>query len=316
MRCRPAFRPSPLMRIIVALSLSLGLSLLVSPRASAQAQPLAPKLTEGAQSRYDLSVDLVVAQGEEVGRIVQSARMRFTVASVDEATKEATVRGSFERLTVVWTEPGKQVEFLWTGAGQAPAGDAPQIAVWKALAASEIELRVSPTGEVVGVAGMDEVMEALTAGDEEVGVEALGMFAPTQASSTFAPIWRADDLVDAPRAQGAGWQTTRTVPLGAAGALRLTVDFVVTSIEGDAFEYAGDETAEALRPDDPDPASPSFEVAEHSGRIEGEWNAAAGALERRTLQRRVGAEWKLGDLTLLQAQTVNYTIIRVADDAK
>lgn len=282
----------------VLLALALGFA-----PAFADAVRLRPDLSPGRTWMYDLSLDLLVNQSQTDSRLVQSARVKFVVQSVDEAGV-ATIGCAFQSLVAVWTDGEGQVEFVWSG-GDAPppAGEAesPFRSAARTLAAATVTLKVGPDGRVRSVDGLQESLGAL--GDQKrFPAAALGLFAPGQAPSSIEAIWRGDKLVDQPASAGAGWQTTVRVPLGPAGALEVTTDWVVMNATADTIAYTGDERAEVLRPAHPDAAAPSVRIDSFEGSIAGAWSVQAGAMKSRTAKRTMAASWTLGDVTVQQSQ--------------
>src|SRR6185295_10175936 len=90
-------------RVGVALWASVVLLGLVLSPAFAQTGTFRAKLQKGDVLRYDVAATIEVGPAKgPADRLEQHARLRLTVAEVDEEGV-ATVRGSFESLTAKWT---------------------------------------------------------------------------------------------------------------------------------------------------------------------------------------------------------------------
>ncbi len=294
--------------LATVLALSMGAS-----RAAAADEPVsfAPAFSPGGEWTYDLSVDLVVSQGERVTRIVQSAQIVLRCEQVDESGR-AGVKGALSRLTWVWTDADGQLEYTWSKADdpeadKAAAADEAFTEAGRALALAELAMLVAPDGAVVGVSGLEGAVAAVAA-ESRFGARALGLFEPAQFTRSIQLIWRADDNVAAPRRQGEGWQVNQSAPMGPAGELRITTDLVVTELSDNSARYTGRESAQIATPDEPAPTAPTVSLEEQSGAVQGAWNREVGALDSRTAERRLAMIFRLGDMALPQTQTSKVTL--------
>jgi len=314
--------PTALRRVVAPLALAT-IATWTSPSARAQPERVAlePGLTEGARYTHDLSLDLLVSQDTRVTHIVQGARLNLLVQNVNE--EGAAIRATFDRLTNVYSERigeggvERQYEFVWRRAEdpmieRAASASEGFTTLNRTLAGSTIQIFATPAGEIRRIEGLATLMQLVDDGDEqEILPPMLGVFSPGQLAPVLQPIFHADGLVEAPRGEGDGWQSTQTTPAGAAGAIEFIHDWSVAEVEGDEIEYRGRESVQMLRPDDAPASSPSVRIDEHAGQIDGAWSRQAGVLEGRSVQRRTALVWTLGEQSLRQTQRVEITLNRV-----
>ncbi|TVQ32148.1 MAG: hypothetical protein EA376_06630 [Phycisphaeraceae bacterium] len=275
-----------------------------------------PKLEQGAAWNYDISIDLVVSQRDVTHRLVQSGRLRLQVKRVDDEGM-ATVTGRLSRLSMMWSDDDGQVEFTWdiatdAGAERATSPDEALTNAARLLARGTIELQVAPDGRVIRVQGVDEATEALAESDR-VPTLAMGIFGRDELGDILSHVWRAEGLVDAPRAARQGWQTERAIPMGPAGELIFVTDWIVEEAGAQTVRFRGRESAEVARPERPDETAPSMRLAEHEGEGRGAWSMRHGAISELAHRRRIATEWRYGDLSVPQTQTSRLSI-RLQED--
>ncbi len=265
-------------------------------------------VTDDSRSwEYDLSLDVVVRQDQQLARFVQGARLRFELDRPAGDRGVAVVTGKFDTLNVLQNTQGRQVEFNWrSGQDGASSNDAFK-AICQSLANATLRLHIGSDGSVLRVDGLSDTLDALAA-DNEFDDRVLGIFGPDQIIDALAPIFTGDGVAHVAREKGDGWQSAMTTPLGPAGEIEFVTDWSITERAGESLSIKGVESFQHNRPATPDPAAPSMAATEHAGETDTVWNFDRSILVSRLSQRTMAAEWSLGDFAIQQRQSSTYRI--------
>lgn len=234
-------------------------------------------LTQGQELRYDIAARLEARTTAGAEVLEQSMRLRLTVASVDR--DGAKVHGRLESLKARSEGPGREAEeFAWVrGDPAGPEQDAPLAATCRAMAVMVFEVTVDPSGEILGIAGLERI------GDEVHGVEKvgrlMGVLAPEAAGRMLQPVFAVDASGKA-RNAGDSWTERRKIATGVWRSTA-TTEWRMVAVEGGNARIEG---AMTIQPDPTDDTRPLAEVVSQATTITAEWDAAASRLVRRVME--------------------------------
>ncbi len=310
---------------MVAALLTMGTSF----QAVAQEIDVAPRMNVGDVWRFSVALDVLVSeQAEETteaGRIVQSAHVRLEAIRAEE-DGAVVVRGDFDRMTSVWRRGNDQLEFSWSR----PAGDAPIeapdfddeaiaamtdverfSAMYASIAAQSFELRIGPSGEILGVAGLTDGLRFMTA-NAGLNSAALGMFVPPRFAEALGPIWTASGAA-AIEGVGDEWTEQREIGLGGAGELRIIADWTANRLRQDGrLECEGDVNVSIQLPDRPSETQPTVEVLRGVGDVEMTWSTADQTLVERAENLELTTSWVIGDIRMTMIQVSSRRLARLS----
>lgn len=244
----------------------------------------------GESYTYNIKARFSLTRGDDAGEQVleQQARLRFTVAGIDEAGT-ATVRAAFESLRASFKPAGKDepaTEFQWSKGEH--AADAPATLVspmYTELAETFLQFRVRADGTAEGVEGFDGVLEAGKESKLASPHQALGIFGPEAARAHLGVIWGLDPADG--RQAGQSWVTSRTAPVTSEARARVDKRWTLRSVEGGVAVLTAPVVVSLEAPARASEAEPTMKIAEQSGLAAAKWDAATRRLISCTTDQRL-----------------------------
>lgn len=315
----------------LVLSASFLVSLIsTGPCLAQDAVTLVRKLHPGQELSYAFHRDLKVSQtpsgaaeGDQPAAaessIVQSGTITLTVAAVrDDGVADVRIRFSDLKLSADTPDGAQQFD---SAAPAQPADKAPEAgadeaasepsllsALGNALASAPMSCSIAPDGTVRGLNGYESVIAVLgKAPAEERWLS--GMFMPDALILAIEQLVAVEGATG-PRKPGDGWQTTQRTGLGSAGALEVTTDWRLDSIENGIAKIVGEESLDLLVPQQADQSSPRVQLGESSGSSEIAWSVADGALISLRQEQKAATTWSLGELSVEQQQVTTFRLER------
>ncbi|MGP1345861.1 MAG: hypothetical protein ACTS3F_04230 [Phycisphaerales bacterium] len=269
---------SPALRVGQAMSYDAEWSAVVSQTVGADAS--ARRQAERITSKASLRLEVL-----EVGPEGQ-ARVRATVPSVELVHRAGDETRQYQHPL---PEDTAVIAVAWSGLGEI-------------LSRQQITFEVDATGAVGKVAGLEPFVNAAREASPELDLT--GMFTPSQFVAVVQPIFDADGARDESRSKGSSWESTDTVPLGAAGVLDISNTWRFVVVEEGIATVVGTPTISVRRPVNPEPNTPTISLGDHSGYTRLGWNVEKSMLQARESMLRMTMTFGVGDVSVEQTQTV------------
>jgi len=274
-------------------ALVLGAMVAAAPAAAGQDGVVLRARPEVGQSyRYDIQASFTLIRGNEPSpqTLEQRARVRFTVASVDEAGT-AVVRAAFESIKATLKPAGNDAAattFEWAqGVHPAEVPETSLSPMYTELAETILEFRVGPDGGLAKVEGFDDVLNAGGAEELSGPEQALGIFGPDATRAHLGVIWSLDRS-GAAREIGQSWVMPRTVAVTPTAAARSETRWVLRSIKDKLAEVSGPIVVTLDTRSPPiNEAQPKLAITEQSGTAAATWDTGRERLITCTTENKM-----------------------------
>ncbi len=312
----PSMRHAPLALAVLA-GLSTPAVVLAQP---AERVTFAPRFEQGQSMLYSVALDSNITQKEGdlpdfVQGVAQEIVLDLEVVTVDE--RGAVIDGEVKGLDVGAVWGGRMFSYVWPKVTTDVPMRLPPVIILEKLGEAAREVRVKirvdfPSGGEAGtvvVSGFENVAAALDEQDV-FDMTTLGLLANEQMADALGSAFFIEGTADKSIRVGAGWQTEERVNLGPAGAIEITTEWVLKSLDGSSATVTGRPRAAIARPQAADPAAPSVTIEDQSASVEVVWNTEIGRLDSRTSKQAMSTVWTLGPLTLSQKQDTTLTVVR------
>jgi hypothetical protein len=270
---------------------------------------------------YALDVKQSAEDGQQAGKSIrQEALVRFVVEGVAE-DGTAALRGSVERLSMVWQRGEERGEFARPRVTADVPADTPlnaaMAALGEAILSAPIQMAVSPIGRVEAIRGLNDVVMTLNSpavrgegASPLVDQSALGMFGSRQFAAMVGSAFTADGAGQAARSVGDEWETTESIPAPPAGTVMLETAWRLEGVEGGRATMKGTPMMSIMPPIGDDPTAPKGEVESQEGAVTLVWSVEDGAIESRESMQRVKTRWSMAGMSLTQEQDVRMKVVR------
>jgi hypothetical protein len=282
----------------------LAFALVMLVTAPALAAELRTGLNAGREARYAFTHELDISQqagDREPARtnIRYRIELSMSVTSVND-DGSASVAMRFRKFQARIEEPSGPTSIAFDLSREQDDEATGVAAMGPVLANARLVVILGPDGRVRGIGGADPVLAAMN----EITDAPPALFAflrPDRLGEQINLLFCAEGGLGE-HAEGASWNSTRSIPLGPAGAMELQSTTTLASATETTAELRGTTTVVIRTPDQPNAAAPNVSLGEATGTSTTMWDLRSGGLTKRTDEQTIESTWSLGDVSLKQRQ--------------